>query len=71
MLIDRYAAATGADLSRLDFYVAFNHFKTTCILHGVYARYRMGQKSVEGVDLDGLKSRMIATLDRAARLLDA
>jgi len=70
VLIDRYAEATGADLSQLDYYVAFNHFKTACILHGVYARYRMGQKSSEGVDLDGMKERMIATLDRAAVLLD-
>lgn len=71
VLIDRYAAATGADLSQLDYYVAFNYFKTACILHGVYARYRMGQKSSEGVDLEGMKGRMIATLDRAARLLDS
>ncbi len=71
VLVDRYADKTGADLSALDFYVAFNHFKTTCILHGVYARYRMGQKSTEGVDMDGLKARMAGTLDRAALLLDA
>lgn len=70
-LIDRYADRTGADLSQLDFYVSFNHFKTACILHGVYARYRMGQKSTVGVDLDGLKTRMVGTLSRAARLLDA
>ncbi len=71
LLIERYAAATGADLSNLDFYVAFNHFKTACILHGVYARYRMGQKSTEGVDMDALKARMIGALDRAALLLDS
>lgn len=70
-LVERYAERTRADLSQLDFYVAFNHFKTTCILHGVYARYRMGQKSTVGVDLEGLKTRMVGTLDRAARLLDA
>ncbi len=71
VLIDRYAANTGADLSELAFYEAFNHFKTTCILHGVYARYRMGQKSTEGVDMDGLKARMIGTLDRAATLIES
>lgn len=69
VLIDRYAAKTGADLSDLAFYISFNHFKTTCILHGVYARYRMGQKSIEGVDMDGLMARMIGSLDRAATLL--
>lgn len=71
VLIDRYAEATGADMSNLDFYVAFNHFKTSCILHGVYARYRMGQKSTEGVDMEALKARMISALDRAALLLES
>lgn len=64
-LAERYANATGADLSRLPYYRAFNHFKTACILHGVYARYLMGQKSTEGVDVDGLKVRMIDAIDVA------
>ena len=64
-LIDRYAAATGADLSGLDYYRAFNSFKTACILHGVYARYRAGQKSTEGVDLDSLFARIGLSLDAA------
>lgn len=68
-LVDRYAERSGRDLSGLDYYVAFNHFKTACILHGVYARYRMGQKSTEGVDLDGMKDRMIATLARSHTVL--
>ena len=53
-LIERYAAITGADLSNLAYYRTFNSWKTGCILHGVYARYRAGQKSTEGVDLEGL-----------------
>ena len=50
-LVERYAARTGADLSQLPYYSAFNHWKTFCILQGVYARYLQGQKSSEGVDL--------------------
>jgi aminoglycoside phosphotransferase (APT) family kinase protein len=69
-LIDRYAAATGADLSELAYYRAFNSWKTACILHGVYARYRAGQKSTEGVDLDSLFSRIGASLDAAAAMAD-
>jgi aminoglycoside phosphotransferase (APT) family kinase protein len=65
-LASRYAELTGADLSMLDYYRAFNHFKTACILHGVYARYREGKKSIEGIDVDGLKERMIATIDLAS-----
>jgi len=68
-LIEMYASNSGRNLDQLAFYQSFNHLKTTCILHGVYARYRMGQKSAEGVDMDGLKTRMIATLDRAAEML--
>jgi aminoglycoside phosphotransferase (APT) family kinase protein len=64
-LIARYAGATGADLSNLAYYRAFNSFKTACILHGVYARYRAGQKSTEGVDVDMLFARIGFALDAA------
>jgi aminoglycoside phosphotransferase (APT) family kinase protein len=64
-MIGRYAAATGADLSHLAYYRAFNSFKTACILHGVYARYLAGQKSTEGVDLDTLFARIGLSLDAA------
>ena len=67
-LIDRYAAATGADLSNLAYYRAFNSFKTACILHGVYARYLAGQKSTEGVDLPMLFARIGLSLDNAAAM---
>lgn len=65
-LTERYAAATGADLSQLAFYRSFNSFKTACILHGVYARYRAGQKSTEGIDLPMLFARIGLSLDSAA-----
>lgn len=51
-LIDRYAAASGRDLSDLPFYVAFGYWKLTCIIAGVYARYAggaMGDVPVETV----------------------
>ncbi len=70
-LIDRYAERTGADLSRLQFYRAFNSFKTACILHGVYARYRMGQKSTEGVDMDALFDRMRSAIAMCATAAEA
>ncbi len=69
-LIDRYAAATGADVSNLAYYRTFNSWKTACILHGVYARYRAGQKSTEGVDVDALFSRIGASLDAAEAMAD-
>ena len=38
----RYAAASGRDLSEIDFYVALGYWKIAVILEGVYARYRSG-----------------------------
>ncbi len=69
-LIEQYAAATGADLSNLAYYRTFNSWKTACILHGVYARYRAGQKSTEGVDVDALFERIGASLDAAEAMAD-
>lgn len=63
-LAARYAARTGRDLSKLDYYVGFNRWKSACIVHGVYARYMAGQKSTEGVDLAALK----ASIDRSLEL---
>jgi aminoglycoside phosphotransferase (APT) family kinase protein len=65
-LAARYAAITGADLSNLAYYRAFNSWKTACIVHGVYARYQAGQKSTEGVDIEALRSRVFIALDAAA-----
>jgi aminoglycoside phosphotransferase (APT) family kinase protein len=70
-LIARYAAATGADLSDLAYYRAFNAWKTACILIGVFARYRAGQKSSEGVDLDMLFSRIGASVDAAVAMSES
>ena len=41
-LMDRYAAASGRDVSAVDYYIAFGYWKLACILEGVYARYRGG-----------------------------
>ncbi|MEZ5341129.1 MAG: phosphotransferase family protein [Acidimicrobiales bacterium] len=64
-LVERYSSITGCDVSQLDYYRSFNYFKTACILHGVYARYLMGQKSTEGVDMEGLYNRMRGSIELA------
>ena len=69
-LIAAYAERTGADLSNLGFYRAFNSFKTACILHGVYARYKLGMKSTDGVDMDGLYDRILRSIELAEQHLD-
>ena len=68
-LAQRYAARTGRDLSRLDYYVAFNRWKSAAIIHGVYARYIEGKKSHQGIDLDELRGRIDASLSAAEAAL--
>lgn len=64
-LADRYAARTGRDLRKLDFYIGFNRWKSAAIVHGVYARYCEGKKSTEGVDMEGLKRSILQSLAQA------
>lgn len=64
-LAERYAARTGRDLSKLDFYIGFNRWKSACIVHGVYSRYMEGKKSTEGVDMAGLKRSILQSLAQA------
>jgi aminoglycoside phosphotransferase (APT) family kinase protein len=52
-LTERYAAATGRDLGRLDFYLAFAYWKLACILEGVYSRYVAGAMGDDGFDFTG------------------
>ena len=41
-LADRYAAATGRDLSNLAFYCVLGLFKLACVMEGSYARFTAG-----------------------------
>ncbi len=73
-LAQRYAARTGRDLSKLDYYVGFNRWKSAAIVHGVYARYMAGKKSTAGVDLDGLRARIdnfLGLAEQAVERLEA
>jgi len=61
-LARRYADRTGRDLSKLDYYIGFNRWKSAAIVHGVYARYMEGKKSTDGIDLDELRGRIDGSL---------
>lgn len=69
-LTARYAARTGRDLSKLDYYVAFNRWKSAAIIHGVYSRYMAGKKSSEGVDLPALRASIESLLGQAQEAVD-
>jgi aminoglycoside phosphotransferase (APT) family kinase protein len=64
-LSERYSARTGRDLSHLDYYIAFNRWKSAAIIHGVYARYIEGKKSHQGVNLEELRERIDSSLTAA------
>jgi aminoglycoside phosphotransferase (APT) family kinase protein len=64
-MVARYAAGTRARVDNLDYYIAFNHWKSACIVHGVYTRYVRGQKAADGVDLNSMRDSIGRYLDQA------
>jgi aminoglycoside phosphotransferase (APT) family kinase protein len=66
-MIARYAERTGRDISQLPYYRAYNRFKSACILHGVYARYRNGQKEIDPVELEEMRERVLTLIRMAER----
>ncbi len=68
-LVARYAERSGRDVSLLDYYLGYNWWRTACIVHGVYARYRAGKKSSEGADLDTLRRRIGLSLELSSKAL--
>ena len=54
-ILERYADRSGRDVSQYEFYVAFSHWKSACIVEGVYARYLHGALDTTGVNVDAFK----------------
>jgi len=50
-LTAHYAAATGRDVSHIDYYRAFSYWRSAAINEGVYARYLNGAMGASTVDL--------------------
>ena len=65
-----YAQRTGRDISRLDYYIGFNRWKSAAVVHGVYARYLEGKKSTAGIDLPALKKTITRALEQAQEAVD-
>ncbi len=65
-VLDRYAEASGRDLSRIDYYTAFGYWKLACIVEGVYARYVGGSMGARDTsDFDGFKHQVEALAGQA------
>lgn len=69
-LISRYAEGTGADLSRIGFYIAFAHWRGACISAGVLTRYESGVMGDDGFDPSALRVRIASQAETALELLD-
>jgi aminoglycoside phosphotransferase (APT) family kinase protein len=66
-LLERYATASGRDLSQIDFYLAFDFWKLACILEGVYARYLGGALGhVDPAEYHGFKVQVERAAQQAA-----
>jgi aminoglycoside phosphotransferase (APT) family kinase protein len=69
-VVERYAERTGRDVSNIDYYVAFSHWRLSVISEGVFARY---QKGVMGADAEPEALQLLATSteDLATKARDA
>lgn len=68
-LVARYAERSGRDLSEIDYYIAFSHWKSACIVEGVYARYKHGALDTTGVNVEAFAMSVQMSAQRAADVL--
>jgi aminoglycoside phosphotransferase (APT) family kinase protein len=69
-VVERYAKASGRDLSQLDFYMAFASWKLACILEGVYARYKGGAMGDDDFDFGFYPQAIGLLAERAEEALE-
>jgi aminoglycoside phosphotransferase (APT) family kinase protein len=69
-LMARYADGTGADLDRIDFYLAFAYWRGACISAGVLTRYESGVMGDDGFDHSALRARIASQAEAALEVLD-
>ncbi len=71
-LLKRYAAATGRDVSGVDYYRAFQYWRLAAIVEGVMARYLKGVMVDDEADTDAFREQVEglaqAALDLAQRI---
>jgi aminoglycoside phosphotransferase (APT) family kinase protein len=65
--VERYATRSRRDLSDIDYYVAFQLWRTAIIIEGVYARYLAGAYGGQqlGAELDVLRDAPIELIEQA------
>jgi len=71
VLTSRYAKATGRDLSQINYYRAFSHWRLAAIGQGVYKRYLVGAMGENrGMDLEAYKQSVTLRAVAALQLLE-
>ena len=70
-LLERYAHASGRDVSAIPFYTAFGYWKLACIMQGVYARYLGGAGGGDSASFDGYPQSVRRLATTAAEQLAA
>ena len=69
-MTQRYAAATGRDLSQINYYRAFSHWRLAAIGQGVYKRYLVGAMGDNrDMDLEVYKAGNTQRAEAALELL--
>lgn len=66
-IANQYATTTGRDISSLDFYLAFEHWRAAIIKEGIYRRYQEGGGA--DPDMEALGASVESHLGEAADLL--
>ncbi len=61
----RYAERSGRDLSHIDYYIAFSHWKLACILQGVMVRTQAGAQGDSSGNFDFLRRRIELSVELA------
>ncbi len=69
-LLAAYGERTGADLTHIDYYVAWANWKTACIVQGVYRRYCDGALDTTGIDVDAFRRTVEAATELAAEAIE-
>jgi aminoglycoside phosphotransferase (APT) family kinase protein len=69
-LADRYARATGRDLSELPYYLAFARWRGACISEGVLNRYKQDVMGEVDFDLDAMALSVELSVNAARDALD-
>ena len=68
--LKHYEVVSGRDLSNIDYFIAFSHWRLACILEGVYARFlqgAMGDQNLETVA--GYRDQVDTNAQAAANLI--